>query len=133
MILPEMFMQKHKKLYELRPPLDKALYDEAKANLSDELFALLKESNGILLLMEHPKANGGKPFVTGSIIYPFEEMKSHTAVFKELFSEEGFVIAGNGAGGYFVLKNDGKIFLYEYAGEEGSMYAECLTDYLNKI
>lgn len=118
---------------QLCSPLNEIQYDEAKKILPVELFEILKISNGINELMIHPNANSGKPFVIGSIVYSFDDIKSETKNFSDLFCEEGTVFAGNGAGGYFVLKSDGKIYLYEYLDESGKFYADNLLSYFDKF
>lgn len=118
---------------QLCSPLNKIQYDEARKILPDELLEILKISNGINELMIHPDANSGKPFVIGWIVYSFDEIKSETKNFSDLYCEKGTVFAGDGAGGYFVLKPDGKIYLYEYLYESGEYYADNLLSYFNKI
>lgn len=118
---------------QLCSPLNKNQYDEAKTILPDELLAILKISNGINELMIHPNSNSGKPFVIDSIVYSFDEIKSETRNFFNLYCEKGTVFAGNGAGGYFVIKPDGKIYLYEYLDEGGEYYAENLLSYFDRF
>ena len=119
-------------LYRLCPPLEGDRLVRAEEELPEELAEVLKVSDGIHQLMEHPKAGGGEPFAAGSIIYPFEEIVSQTKVFRELYGAVGTVFAGNGAGGYFVLGADGAVYLYEYVGEEGEYYAEDICGYIEK-
>jgi hypothetical protein len=128
----ELIQQRSYGAYRLCPPLEEPQLSQAMTMLPNDLLEILKVSNGILELMTHPKANDGKPFVIGSILYPFDEIVSQTKVFNELYTVEGIVFAGNGAGGYFVIRPDGNIYLYEYVGEEGEYYAEDIIGYISK-
>ena len=120
-------------LCRLCPPLKEKDYAEAEKKLPAELFEILKICNGILELMEHPQANDGLPFVSGWILFSFDEICTDSEVFSELFSGEGTVFAGNGAGGYYVLAADGTVWLYEYPGEEGECVAESLMAYYSGL
>lgn len=126
-----LIQQKYGDNCQLCPPLSKKQYDEAEKIIPDELLDILKISNGIKELMTNP--NDRKPLVIGSIVYSFDEIKSETRTFFDLFSEKGIVFSGNGAGGYFVLKPNGIIYLYEYLDEKGEYYANSLSDYFNKF
>ena len=53
-------------------------------------------------------------------------------MFNELFGMGGLVFSGNGAGGYYVMNPDGKIYLYEYVGEDGECYADNIMEYISK-
>ena len=132
MNIVELIQQKYGELCQFCPPLEEIQYSIAKTFLPNDLFELLKISNGVLELMTHPKVNNGKPFVIGSIIYSFEEICSESKAFTELFGIEGVAFAGNGAGGFFIINPDGKIFLYECVGEEGEYYAENIREYIIK-
>ena len=112
-------------------PLEETQYDYAKRILPIDLFEILTISNGIKELMTHPYANNGTLFVIDSIIYSFDEILSETETFSELFSIEGIVFAGNGAGGFYIIKPDETIYLYEFVGEEGEYCAENLKEYFS--
>ena len=45
----------------------------------------------------------------------------------------GIVFAGNGAGGFYILKDDGKIYLFEYFDIGEELYAESLAEYFKKM
>lgn len=128
----KMLQKKSGMLCRLCPPLEEQHYEQARAMLPGDLFELLKISDGIHEMMIHPNANNGKPFVIGSIVYSFNEIITETKTFSELFGNEGIAFAGNGAGGYYIIKPDGKIYLYEYVGEDGEYYAENIKQYLEK-
>ncbi len=127
-----LIQQKYGEMCRLCPPLAESQYAKAEALLPADLFELLKISNGVPELMTHPKVDDGEPFVIGSILYAFEDMLTESQAFKALFGADGLVIAGNGAGGYFVVRPDGTICLYEYVGEEGELYAENLRAFLSR-
>lgn len=129
----ELIQQKYGDLCQLCPPLDGSKYHIAERILPVELYELLKISNGVLELMSYPKENAGKPFVISRIIYSFDEMCSESRSFNELYGMEGLVIAGNGAGGYYIMNDDGTIYLYEYVGEDGEYYADNIRDYIFKL
>lgn len=128
-----LIQQKYGDSCQLCLPLEATQYDYAQSILPADLYEVLKISNGINELMTHPNANNGKPFVMGSIIYSFDEIQSSTEIFSELYGDEGIVFAGNGAGGYYILKPDGTIYFYEYAGEDGEYCAESLIDFYAKF
>ncbi|MGN0638353.1 MAG: hypothetical protein ACI4J0_08270 [Huintestinicola sp.] len=128
-----LIQQKYGDTCQLCSPLDEKQFDEAQKVIPNELLSILQFSDGIEELMTHPDANDGKPFVIGSIVYSFDEIKSETKSFFDLYGDEGTVFAGNGAGGYFVLKPDGTIYLYEYLDEDGEYYAASLSDYFAKF
>ncbi|MBR5363569.1 MAG: hypothetical protein IK134_09655 [Oscillospiraceae bacterium] len=130
--LLDLIQKKYGALCQFCPPLEEAQYQTAQAMLPADLFELLKISNGVLELMTHPKANDGKPFVIGNILYSFEDMCIESGFFAEQFGKEGLAIAGNGAGGYFIMNPDGTIDLYEYIGEAGERYAENLRAFIAK-
>jgi hypothetical protein len=117
---------------QLCPPLDEEQYPLAEKMLPAALFEILKISNGILEMMSLPNVDNGKPFAVGYIIDKYEDMCSESKKFNELFGMEGLVLAGNGAGGYYVMNPDGKIYLYECIGEEGKCYADNIMEYIFK-
>lgn len=114
----------------LNAPLDKTLLAEADTILPNELFEILKVSDGIDESMEHPKT--GKPMLIGKIIYPFSEIKSQTKVYADTFGGDGTVFSSNGAGGYFIIKENGKVYLREYPDEDEELYADDIRGYLKK-
>ena len=114
------------------PPLSKEDYEAAAQRLPAELLAILQRSNGIEELMTHPKVDDGKPFPIGYIVYSYQEILDTTALVSELYGGEGIAFSGNGAGGYYVLKEDGTVWLYEYVGEEGECVAEDLAQFFAK-
>ncbi|MDE6665460.1 MAG: hypothetical protein K2K14_04625, partial [Ruminococcus sp.] len=77
--------------------------------------------------------NTRKIEVIDRIIYSLAEIKSQTNCYLDEYGGEGVVFAGNGAGGFFVLKPDGKIYIYEYYDLSEEYYAESLSDYFNKF
>lgn len=127
-----LIQQKYGDSCQLCSPLNKNQYKNAKKILPVELLEILVISNGINELMTHPNANNGKPFVIDRILYSFDEIKSETNNYLNECGGEGVVFAGNGAGGFFILKPDGKIHIVEYFDEGEEFYAESLKDYFNK-
>ena len=109
----------------LRSPITKEQYAKAKKLLPDELVDILRISNGIDETMVNPHT--GEIEVIDRIIYSFAEMKGQTNCYRSEYGGEGFVFAGDGAGGFFVLKPDGRIFLYEYHDLNEEPYAESLA------
>ena len=128
----EIIQQKFGASCRLCPPLKEPQLSDAKALLPNDLLELLKASNGVLEMMTHPKANDGKPFVIGSILYSFDEIVTESKAFYELYGIEGLAFAGNGAGGFYVMNPDGKIYLYECVGEDGECYADNIAEYISK-
>ncbi len=128
----DMIQKTYGDLCQLCPPLDEEQYSLAEKMLPAVLFEVLKISNGVLEMMSLPNVDDGKPFAVGFIIDNFEGMCLGSKEFNELFGMEGLVFAENGAGGYFIIQPDGKIFLYECVGEEGECYAENIMEYISK-
>lgn len=128
----DMIQKTYGNLCQLCPPLDEEQYPLAEKMLPAVLFEVLKISNGVLELMSLPNVDDGKPFAVGFIIEKFESICSESKCFRELYGTEGLVFAGNGAGGYYIMQPDGKIFLYECVGEEGECYAEDIIEYISK-
>ena len=133
MSIIKLIQQKYGDSCQLCSPLDKKQYNKARKILPVELLEILEISNGIEKLVIFPDVNGGKPFVMDNIVYSFDEIKSETESFLDLHGDEGIVFAGNGAGGFFVLKPDGTVYLYEYFDEGGKYYAASLSDYFAKL
>lgn len=128
----KLIQQKYGDSCQLCSPLDKKQYSEARKILPVELLEILEISNGINELMTHPNTNNGKPFIIGRIIYSFDEIKSETDNYLDEYGGEGVVFASNGAGGSFILKPDGKIYIVEYFDECEEFYAKSLSDYFYK-
>lgn len=127
-----LIQQKFGDLCRLCPPLDEEQYPLAEKMLPATLFEVLKISNGVLELMSLPNVDDGKPFDIGFIIDNFEGMCSGSKEFNELYGIEGLAFAGNGAGGFYVMNPDGKIYLYECVGEDGECYADNIAEYISK-
>jgi hypothetical protein len=108
----DLIQQKFGDLCQLCPPLGKEQYPLAEKMLPAVLFEVLKISNGVLEMMSLPNVDDGKPFSIDYIIDSFEDMCSESKVFRELYGIEGLVLAGNGAGGYYIMNPDGTIYLY---------------------
>jgi hypothetical protein len=128
----ELIKQKYGDLCQLCPPLDEEKYPLAEKMLPAVLFEALKISDGVIELMPHPNVDDGKPFPIGFIIDSFEGICVNSRKLSELYGVEGLAFAGNGAGGYYVIDPDGKIYLYECVGEEGEYYAENIMEYILK-
>ena len=111
MSIIKLIQQKYGDSCQLCSPLDKKQYNKAREMLPVELLEILEVSNGIEKLVIFPDVNDGKPFVMDNIVYSFDEIKSETESFFDLHGDEGTVFAGNGAGGFFVLKPDGTVYL----------------------
>lgn len=133
MSIIKLIQQKYGDSCQLCSPLDKKQYNKARKILPAELLEILEISNGIEKLVIFPDVNNGKPFVMDNIVYSFDEIKSETDAFFDLHGDEGTVFAGNGAGGFFVLKPDGTVYLYEYFDEGGEYYAASLFDYFAEL
>ncbi len=131
MELVNLIQQKYGESCQLRSPLTKKQCDKAKKFLPDELFEVLKISNGIDEVMINPNTN--KVEVIDRIIYSLAEMKTETNCYLGEYGSEGVVFAGNGAGGFFVLKPDGRVFLYEYYDLGEEYYADSLWEYFNNL
>ncbi|MDE5556683.1 MAG: hypothetical protein K2J32_03145 [Ruminococcus sp.] len=71
--------------------------------------------------------------VIDRIIYSLDEIKSQTNCYSNEYGSDGVVFAGNGAGGFFILKPNGKIYIYEYFDLCEEYYADSLSDYFNKF
>ena len=127
----ELIQQKYGDTCRLRSPLTKNQYEKAKKYLPRELFNILRVSNGIDEIMINP--NNGKTEVIDSIIYSLAEIKAQTNSYQGEIGTDGFVFAGDGAGNFFVLKSDGRIFLYEYYDFSETFYANSLGEYFDKL
>ena len=124
--------QKYGDLCQLCPPLDEEQYPLAKKMLPATLFEILKISNGILEMMSLPNVDDGKSFEIGFIIDTFEDMCSETKDLSDLYGIEGLVFAGNGAGSYYIINPDEKIYLYEPIGEDWELYANDIREFISK-
>ena len=127
----ELIQQKYGDTCRLRSPLTKNQYEKAKKYLPRELFNILQVSNGIDEIIINP--NNGKTEVIDSIIYSLAEIKAQTNSYLDEIGTDGFVFAGDGAGNFFVLKSDGRIFLYEYYDFSETFYANSLGEYFDKL
>lgn len=126
-----LIQQKYGDSCQLCSPLNKRQYEKAKKTLPDELLEILKISNGINEIMTDP--NTRRVEVIDRIVYSFAEIKAQTDCYLDEYGEEGIVFAGNGSGGFFILKPNGKIYLYEYFDLGEEYYADSLSDYFNKF
>ena len=124
--------QKYGDLCQLCPPLNEEQYPLAEKMLPTTLFEVLKISNGVLELMSLPNVDDGNPFPIGFIIDSFDGICSGSREFNELFGMEGLAFAGNGAGGFYVMDPDGKIYIYECVGEDGECYADNIEEYITR-
>lgn len=127
----DLILQKYGNACQLCSPLTKRQSDKARKFLPDELVEILKISNGINEVTENPDT--GDIEVINEIIYSLAEIKDQTDCYLGEYGNEGFVFAGNGAGGFFILKPDGRIFAYEYCDLGEELYADCLWDYFNRF
>ena len=127
----ELIEQKYGDTCRFRSPLTKRQVEKAKKYLPRELFNILKVSNGIDEIMINP--NNGKTEVIDSIIYSLAEIKEQTNSYLGEIGTDGFVFAGDGAGNFFVLKSDGRIFLYEYYDFSETFYANSLWEFFDKL
>lgn len=127
----KLIQKKYGNSCQLRSPLNKRQYDTAKKILPYELLEILKVSNGINEIMTNPYTR--KIEVIDRIIYSLAEIKSQASYYSDEYGGEGVVFAGNGAGGFFILKPDGKIYIHEYFDLNEEYYAESLSDYFNKF
>ncbi len=131
MKMVNLIQQKYGESCQMRSPLTKKQCDKAHKFLPDDLFEVLKISNGINEVMINPNTN--KVEVMGRIIYSLAEMKTQTDCYLGEYGSEGVVFAGNGAGGFFVLKPDGRVFLYKYYDLGEEFFADSLWEYFNNL
>lgn len=127
----ELIQQKYGDTCRFCSPLTKRQVEKAKKYLPRELFNILRVSNGIDEIMINP--NNGKTEVIDNIIYSLAEIKEQTNSYLGEIGTDGFVFAGDGAGNFFVLKSDGRIFLYEYYDFSETFYANSLLEYFDKL
>lgn len=127
----ELIQQKYGDTCRLCSPLTKNQYEKAKKYLHRELLDILKVSNGIdEIMIDH---NNGKTEVIDSIIYSLAEIKEQTNSYLSEIGTDGFVFTGDGSGNFYVLKSDGRIFLYEYYDFSETFYASSLWEYFDKL
>ena len=126
-----LIQQKYGDSCQLRSPLNKKQFEKAKKFLPKELLDILKISNGINEIMVNP--NTKKIEVINRIIYSLSEIKQQTDCYLGEYGKDGFVFSGDGAGGFFVLKSDGKIYFYEYYDLNEGYYAENLWEYFKML
>ena len=125
----ELIKNKYGDTYRLRSPLTEEEYNQAKELLPNELLDILKVSNGIDEIM----MINGKAETICFIIDSLSQIIDQTSFYHNEYGNDGIVFAGNGAGGFYVLKDDGKIYLFEYYDIGEELYAESLADYFNKM
>lgn len=130
MTITELIRELYGDSCKLCSPIDESQYIDAKTFIPEELYEILKISNGINETMKLP--NREDNIIIGWIIYPFDEIKSQTKRYREEYSGEGIVFVGNGADGFFILKPDGKVFIREYLDEDEELYADSLAEYFRK-
>ncbi len=123
----DLIKNKYGDTYRLRSPLTKDEYNQAKKWLPKELLDILKISNGIDEIM----MINGKAEAIWFIIDPLSQIIDQTKFYHNEYGNDGIVFAGNGAGGFYVLKDDGKIYLFEYYDIGEEFYAESLADYFS--
>ena len=111
----------------LREPLDDERYEKAKALFPAELAELLHESDGIEETMVIPKT--GERVSVYFIVYTFDEIISETETYRADHGGDGVVFSGNGAGGKYVIKPDGKVYFREYYDEEEEFCAGSLLEF----
>ena len=116
--------------YQLCKPLPENKYEKASSFLPAELYNVLKISNGIDETMVI--SDTGKKIIIGRIIYSFDEIIKETSWYLSENDSEGIVFAGNGAGGCFILKPNGKVFINEFFDEGEEYYADSLSDFFGK-
>jgi hypothetical protein len=128
----ELIQSLYGKYCQLCTPLTEQEYKNAVGTIPDELLEILKVSNGINEVMIHPKVDNGKPFVIGSVVLSLDGMKSETERYLDEHGSTGTVFCGDGAGGSFVLKPDGKVYLYDRYLAEEELYADSLQEFWKK-
>ena len=127
-----LIQQKYGNTCQLCAPLSKEQRDEAKNMLSDELLKVLTVSNEINEVTTHSNTNDGNPFVIDLIVYSFDEIKAETENYLSIHGREGVVFSGNGAGGSFIQKSDGKIYLLEFFDSDEELCAESLSEFFKQ-
>lgn len=75
----------------------------------------------------------GKAETIWFIIDPLSRIIDQTSFYHNEYGNDGIVFAGNGAGGFYILKYDGKIYLFEYFDIGEELYAESLAEYFKKM
>ncbi len=103
---------------------------ERAQELPRELFQILQQGNGIYEVMDNPVT--GESMVIGSIVYSLEEILSETEYYITKMKGDGWVFAGDGAGGVYILKPDGRVFLYEYEDVGEELKADSLLEFLTQ-
>lgn len=111
----------------MHSPLTKSQYSKAKKYLPKELLDILTVSNGI----DEIEIINGKAEAIKPIFYSFAHIKEQTNAFLCECGNDGFVFAEDGTGDFFVLKNNGAIYVYKYFDFKEELYAESLADYFS--
>lgn len=125
----KLIQEKYGENCQLRSPMTAKQAEKARKFLPKELFDILKQSNGIYETMQEP--NTKKTTIIHDIIYSLQEIKHQTSAYHCEINGDGFVFTGNGTGNFYVLKPDGKIFLYEYFEQNEVYVAESLWHFFS--
>ena len=123
----ELIKEKYGDTCRMHSPLTKSQYSKAKKYLPKELLDILKVSNGI----DEIEIINAKAEVIKPIVYSLAQIKEQTNAFLSECGNDGFVFAEDGTGDFFVLKNNGAIYVYKYFDFKEELYAESLADYFS--
>ncbi len=87
------------------------------AGVPDELADLLRQSDGVMETMVHPRS--GEVIPVGWVIYPGAMMAEETVFYRETYGVEGTAFATDGAGSPYLLKRGGQVVHFDpIDGEE---------------
>lgn len=102
-------------IYEGNIRLNPPYVGEKPEDIPEEIFTILRVSNGIEETMVHPAT--GERMAIAWIIYPCEMIWEESSFYHEECGIEGVVFAADGADALYILKPEGRITCFEY-GEE---------------
>lgn len=121
------YIEKINKLYNGNILLHEPCNIQNNLELPNELFMILKESNGIEESMELPGNEGVAPIAW--ILYSYEMIVEETKFYYEEYGIEGFVFSDDGAGNPYILKENGEVFCFDAIDASEEKTAESLEEF----
>lgn len=121
------FIQAIDRIYEGNILLNAPYEGERPKDIPEEIFAILRVSDGIEETMIHPGT--GESLVIERIIYSCEMMREESSFYQEEYGVEGVVFATDGAGDPYILKPDGRVTCLEAAAGEETEAAGSLREF----
>ena len=115
------------KLYEGNVRFFPPYSGECPVNLPEELYTLLRVSDGVMETMPDPVT--GEALSVGWVLYPCAMMLEESSFYHAEYGLSGTVFAGDGGGCPYLLKGDGTVTCYNAIDGEEEPAAKSLSDF----